>query len=330
MTEELADPELESDLEALYRLVPGEFTAARNNLVKRLRKQKHRDDAARIAKLSKPTAAAWALNQVAHARPDLIDSLLRHGEQLRQIQDRVMRGEAEAPLLLLASQERRAAVRALVQAIGDTLGAGEARRNDEWVRTLEAASVDDRLATLLKQGRFSSVVFEGVGFDGLLVGADPVRRHLTIVPPRPEEGVLSATGGEAEHEAADKGAAERAEAERAEAERAEAERAEAERARTRPIELAQAAEANARESEAAAATDVALAREARAATERTVAEAEAVLAALRADLDAARETEQTADRRHAYAATALESASAAVTVAISVDETATDPIAPSQ
>ena len=299
MTEELAAPQLESDLDALYRLEPGEFTAARNNLAVLLRKQKRNDDAARIAKLPKPTAAAWALNQVARARPDLIDSLLRHGQQLRQIQDRVMRGEADAPLLLLASEERRAAVRAVVQAIGDALGAGEARRNDEWVRTLEAASVDDRLATSLKLGRFSSVVLEGVGFDGLLVGADPVPRHLTIVPPRSEEGALPA----AEHAAA-------------------------ERERTRRIELAKTAEADARQAEAAATAAVALAREARVATERTIAEAEALLAVLTADLHAARDTEQTAERRYTVAATALESASAAVTIATSVDESPADPIAP--
>lgn len=298
MTEELAAPQLESDLDALYRLEPGEFTAARNNLAALLRKQKRNDDAARIAKLPKPTAAAWALNQVAHARPDLIDSLLRHGQQLRQIQDRVMRGEADAPLLLLASEERRAAVRAVVQAIGDALGAGEARRNDEWVRTLEAAAVDDRLATSLKLGRFSSVVLEAVGFDGLLVGADPVPRHLTIVPPRSEEGALPA----AEHAAA-------------------------ERERTRRIELAKTAEADARQAEAAATAAVALAREARVATERTIAEAEALLAVLTADLHAARDTEQTAESRYTVAATALESASAAVTIATSVDESPADPIA---
>lgn len=313
MTNESAGPDLEYDLDALYRLVPGEFTAARNNLVKLLRKHKHKDDAARIAKLAKPTAGAWALNQVARARPDLIDSLLRHGQQLRQIQDRVMRGEADAPLLLLASEERRAAVRAVVQAIGDALEAGEARRNDEWVRTLEAASVDDRLATSLRLGRFSSVVLEGVGFDGQLVGADPLPRHLTVVPPRSDEGARPATDAAAEHAAAKRAAAEHAAAQR-------------ERARRR--ELATTAEADARQAEAAATAAVALAREARAATECALAEAEAVLAALRADLDAARVIEQTADCRYTHAATALESASAALTIAISVDETATDPIAP--
>ena len=298
MAEEVTPPELESELDALYRQAPREFTAARNDLVRFLRKQKRKDDAARIAKLNKPTAAAWSLNQIARDRPDLIEDLLHRGALLRQIQERVMRGEAETPLLLLASEERRAAVRAVVQAIGDTLGDGEARRNDDWVRTLEAASVDDRLATSLKLGRFSSVVLEAVGFDGLLVGADPVPRHLTIVPPRSEEGALPA----AEHAAA-------------------------ERERTRRIELAKTAEADARQAEAAATAAVALAREARVATERTIAEAEALLAVLTADLHAARDTEQTAESRYTVAATALESASAAVTIATSVDESPADPIA---
>lgn len=228
-----------------------------------------------------------------------------------------MRGEADAPLLLLASEERRAAVRAVVQAIGDTLGAGEARRNDELVRTLEAASVDDRLATSLKLGRLSSVVLEGVGFDGLLVGADPVPRHLTIVPHRPEAGRRSATDA----------ATEQAAAARTAAARAATERAAAEEAHTRRIERAKTAEQDARGVEAAAEAALAVGREARAAIELAITEAEAVLVRLRSDLHAARDTEQTAERQHHDAVTTLESASAALSAATSVDEPP-DPTAP--
>ena len=178
--------ELETVVDALYALPPTEFIGRRNELAKALRSEKRQDDAARVATLAKPTAAAWALNQIARRRPDLVDALRSKGAQLRQVQDRVLGGQAEVPLLVSASDERRQAIRDVVGAMSEALETGAVRRTDEWVRTLEAASVDDRLGELLRIGRFTTVVLEGVGFDGLLAGNDPVPRHLSVVPPLPD------------------------------------------------------------------------------------------------------------------------------------------------
>ncbi len=178
-----AESPIETDVDALYGLALGEFTAARNALAKALRKDKRADDAARVAKLPKPTAAAWALNQTVRRRPDLVQALSLTGENLRRVQAQVLAGQAEGSALPLASEARRTAVRAVVRAMSETLDAREAQRTDEWVRTLEAASIDAALGALLVSGRFTTVVHEGIGFDGLLAGADPAPRMLRLVPP---------------------------------------------------------------------------------------------------------------------------------------------------
>ena len=178
-----ADSPIETEVDALYGLALGEFTAARNALAKALRKDKRADDGARVAKLPKPTAAAWALNQTVRRRPDLVQALSRAGENLRRIQAQVLAGQADGSALPLASEARRTAVRAVVRAMNETLDAREAQRTDEWVRTLEAASVDAAIGALLVRGRFTTVVHEGIGFDGLLSGADPTPLALRLVPP---------------------------------------------------------------------------------------------------------------------------------------------------
>ena len=181
-------------VDALYLLPPSEFIGNRNDLAKVLRAEKRKDDAVRVAKLAKPTVAAWALNQIARLRPDLVHALITKGAQLRQVQDHVLNGQAEATVLLSAADERRNAIRFVVGAMSEALDPGDVRRTDEWVRTLEAASVDARLGELLRAGRFTTVVLEGVGFDGLLAGSDPAPRHLSVVPALP---VTEAIRGEA-------------------------------------------------------------------------------------------------------------------------------------
>jgi hypothetical protein len=52
----------------LYALPPGEFTRARDERAKGLRKEGRRDEADEVKALRKPTVAAWALNQLARQR----------------------------------------------------------------------------------------------------------------------------------------------------------------------------------------------------------------------------------------------------------------------
>ena len=52
------------ELDRLYRLPLGSFTAERNALAKQLREQSLRAEAQRVAELEKPPGSAWAVNQL--------------------------------------------------------------------------------------------------------------------------------------------------------------------------------------------------------------------------------------------------------------------------
>ena len=291
--------ELETVVDALYALPPTEFIGRRNELAKALRSEKRQDDAARVATLAKPTAAAWALNQIARRRPDLVDALRSKGAQLRQVQDRVLGGQAEVPLLVSASDERRQAIRDVVGAMSEALETGAVRRTDEWVRTLEAASVDDRLGELLRIGRFTTVVLEGVGFDGLLAGNDPVPRHLSVVPPLPDpvavvvDPVAVVVDPVAVVEEAARVEAAQIRAAAAEAARVEAARVAAED-RAAGIEHAARLEADAMARVMEGRLTETAALEACARLERSIIEAESALAQLRQDLASSRQSKAAA------------------------------------
>src|SRR5918995_1419014 len=69
--------------EELYGLPPGEFTRARDERAKKLRKSGDREAADAVKALRKPTVAAWALDQLARQRGKELGRLLTAGEGLR-------------------------------------------------------------------------------------------------------------------------------------------------------------------------------------------------------------------------------------------------------
>jgi len=62
-------------LDSLYDVLPAEFVKTRNALVKSLKAAGQREQAARAAKLARPTASVWVTNQVARRAPQLIERL---------------------------------------------------------------------------------------------------------------------------------------------------------------------------------------------------------------------------------------------------------------
>ena len=70
----------ESDL---YALPLNEFTPQRNALAKEIKEKGEGSEAERIAKLAKPSVAAWAVNQLARSHTKEIDRLLSLRERLR-------------------------------------------------------------------------------------------------------------------------------------------------------------------------------------------------------------------------------------------------------
>jgi DNA repair exonuclease SbcCD ATPase subunit len=83
-----------SDVDDLFKLPPGEFTAARNALVAKLKKSGRDDEAAQVKMLPKPPASAWAVNQVYWRHRKSFDQLLAAGEKFKKAQTAQLAGKA--------------------------------------------------------------------------------------------------------------------------------------------------------------------------------------------------------------------------------------------
>jgi hypothetical protein len=146
-----AEPASAADL---YGLPVDRFTEARNGLVKRLKAAGERDEAARIAKLRRPPATAWALNRVARQRPELIGAVLDAGETLKGAMESTLGGDSSG--LRAARLAERDAVAAVVgAAVGHLESAGLAAGEQARQRlgaTVRAAVVDGSVAALLRTG----------------------------------------------------------------------------------------------------------------------------------------------------------------------------------
>jgi hypothetical protein len=77
-------PEFETELDALYALPPAEFTAARNDLARRLKQAGQDEAAGRVKNLRKPSVPLWAVNQLARRNPKGIAALLEAGERRKK------------------------------------------------------------------------------------------------------------------------------------------------------------------------------------------------------------------------------------------------------
>jgi hypothetical protein len=149
----------------LYDVEPDEFVAARDALARSLKKAGDAAGAARVAKLRRPTVAAWALNTVARAHPDAIDALLDAGVALRAAQQEALRGDAAA--LRTATSVRRAAVATVAGLVAEVLGERAGAQAGAVSATLEAATVDESVAAALRAGRLDreqSAAAAGFGF----------------------------------------------------------------------------------------------------------------------------------------------------------------------
>jgi hypothetical protein len=155
------------EVDRLYELPLEEFTAARNELAKRL------GDTS-VKQLKKPTVPAWTVNQLARTREVDIRRLLRAGEQLEQAQKQAVEGGDQQAFERARGAERDALRRLRSQA-ADLLRAGGHPANDSTLErvasTLRAGSATEAGRTVLRGGRLSEEL-EPQGF-GALVGVKP-------------------------------------------------------------------------------------------------------------------------------------------------------------
>jgi hypothetical protein len=168
----VADP-VEEVAGRLYGLPLEEFTRERDAAARELRKAKERDAAAVVAKLPKPTQAAWAANALAREHRDLVDELFDAADALREAQEAAVAGKG-ADALREAAAEERAAVEALMGVARDLQPGGRKASEatlEKLKTTLEAVATDDAVRAALEAGRVVEDA-EGGGAWGLLTGAD--------------------------------------------------------------------------------------------------------------------------------------------------------------
>ena len=145
-----------AELDRLYALPLEEFTAERDALAKRLRKEGERDAAEAVKALKKPSVAAWAVNQVRRDRPDDVRRLIEVTEELHRVYAGLSAAGARERLAEAADMQRDL-IRSLVRCAEQLLEAGGHRANEQTLGkvadTLRAAALDEDLREQVSAGR---------------------------------------------------------------------------------------------------------------------------------------------------------------------------------
>jgi len=140
----------------LYGLPADRFTAERNALAAELSSEGDRDAAAAVKALRKPSAAAWAVNQLVRAEPDLVEALLGAGGELRQAHRQAASGRRAEQLRAAADAERAAVERLMARAPAVLGRAPSAALSDSIRNTLHAASSDDDARDRVRSGTLTT------------------------------------------------------------------------------------------------------------------------------------------------------------------------------
>jgi DNA repair exonuclease SbcCD ATPase subunit len=155
-------PEQTDPADALFKVPPAQFVAARNELASALRKSGQKSQADAIKALAKPPVSVWAINQIAREDSDLLARFLAASDELRAAQ---MAGTstAEARQATQAAQaQQRAALQPLLARAEQHLeAAGMAAAKgvlDKVANDLRFGAVDDSLRARLVQGRLQTDV----------------------------------------------------------------------------------------------------------------------------------------------------------------------------
>lgn len=195
------------EADALYGLPLREFVPARGELAKRLRADGRRDDAAVVAKLPKPTVAAWAANQVLRSQRADARELLAAGDVLAsargpELRDAITRHRDVLGRLL-------AAANGLLDENGRSLSTSTLERVQQ---TLNAASLDPDLREEAEAARLTKEQL----YSGLGLGApEPRAVKVGSQPPRTAQRRRGgAAGAEEKARAREEQAREEKEAER--------------------------------------------------------------------------------------------------------------------
>jgi hypothetical protein len=166
-------------LDDLYREHPSEFVAARDELAKELRSDGDNDEAARVKKLRRPSAAAWLLNRAALRDPKALKAFAQASEALEKAERRALEGKDDGAdkWRAAAAREREAAAAVLDAAEAAASEAGHPATKqalDLVDGTLRAAAADPELRATVVAGRLDRER-SAATIGSLDVGAAPAR-----------------------------------------------------------------------------------------------------------------------------------------------------------
>lgn len=172
----------------LYGAPLDEFVPRRDALAKELRSAGDRDGADAVKRLAKPSLAAWTVNRLARERPSDMAALIESGDELRRVQEWLLRREADPHDLRRAVESERAIVGRLAGAASEVLQAAGRRGGpallERIAETLHAAAADSELGRRALAGRLNrDEVAVGLGVPGLQI---PDMRPRPGAPPEPQ------------------------------------------------------------------------------------------------------------------------------------------------
>jgi DNA repair exonuclease SbcCD ATPase subunit len=203
------------EVAALYQLTPGEFTAARNALAKKLGPA-----GADVRTLEKPQAAAWAVNQLYWQRRPVYDALTKAAVAMRSAHANMLSGrKADVPQAESAHRDAvrlaTQAIRELAQAAGESLSANTLEAISETLRALPSNDQPGQLTRPLKPMGMEALI--GIGVQGLRVPGpgSTVQSPGSRVQGSQSRGQSPGSDGARKITAAEKAAAKKEEAENA-------------------------------------------------------------------------------------------------------------------
>jgi len=258
----------------LYGLALDRFVPERTALARALRADKHRDEAAAVAALRKPSVAAWAVNRLVRSQGAAVKDLFDAGDALRGAQADLLAGHGDGRTLRAANERERAAVDELVDAARGLLTSEGHELSPTVVErvadTLHAAALDEDAREQVRDGRLvRELRHAGLGLGEAAFALPPPATASSPVEQRDE---AAAQAGRAEPERKARATREQA----AETKRAARERTDARKA-------ARTAEAVARRRAERSGHALRAAEERRARAAQALDEADEAVAAARAE-----------------------------------------------
>jgi hypothetical protein len=271
-------------LDELYAAPLAEFVATRDRLAAALTREGRKDEAQALKKLRRPSATAWATNQVVRGARDAVDRMLSASDRLRRGQEALLAGRSDQAAFQAGVDELRAATAALSAAARDVLdkaGKGARELIDGVIANVRVAALADARRADLLEARLTADLEAGdQGLAGFLGAGVP--SASSPVSPKPGAPVVSLEAARKEKAEREEHARRLSEA-RAEATTAREVAARAEAAAQKARAARDAAQARVVEAERA----LAAAREAEGAAQSALDGAERHLAAVAAEAQAA-------------------------------------------